>query len=75
MTSITSLLAAWLFALHSLRCRYPLQGPADAVAPDLLKEAREAGMDPSKFGDDVMNFMTGGLSAEEIVARRKAAKQ
>ncbi|EDQ88235.1 uncharacterized protein MONBRDRAFT_32892 [Monosiga brevicollis MX1] len=52
---------------------HPLKSHEEVVALDLINEAREAGMDPSKLGDGVMDFMTGGLSAEEIVARRKAA--
>jgi hypothetical protein len=51
---------------------YPLPSDNAAIAPDLLGRAAEAGMDPTKFGDDVMSFMTGGVSAEEMVARRKA---
>eukprot|EP00045_Choanoeca_perplexa_P011914 m.127939 g.127939 ORF g.127939 m.127939 type:complete len:177 (+) comp15809_c1_seq1:1222-1752(+) len=52
---------------------HPLKSGEEVVAKDLIDEAREAGMDPSKLGDDVMSFMTGGVSAEEMVARRKAA--
>jgi hypothetical protein len=51
---------------------YPLKNDSEAVALDLINEASEAGMDPSKFGEDVMAFMTGGLSTAEMVARRKA---
>lgn len=54
------------------RISYPLPSDNAAIAPDLLGRAAEAGMDPTKFGDDVMSFMTGGVSAEEMVARRKA---
>ena len=50
---------------------YPLPTSNEAIAPDVFEHAADAGMDPSLFGDDVMKFMTGGISAEEIAARRK----
>lgn len=50
---------------------YPLECESEAIAPDLLSGAAEAGMDPKMFDDDVLGFMTGGLSTEEMVARRK----
>lgn len=59
-------------AVHPADPSYPLPADNEAIAPDLLERAAEAGMDPKMFGDDVMSFMTGGVSAEEMVARRKA---
>ncbi|EGD82471.1 hypothetical protein PTSG_03120 [Salpingoeca rosetta] len=50
---------------------YPLPTSNEAIAPDVLEHAADAGMDPMMFGDDVMAFMTGGMSAEEVAARRK----
>jgi hypothetical protein len=41
---------------------YPLVSKNEAIAPDLLARASEAGMDAKAFDDDVMNFMTGGVS-------------
>lgn len=53
---------------------YPLEAPPDAqaIAPDLLQRAAEAGMDT--LDGDAMLFMKGGLSTAEIVAKRKAAQ-
>eukprot|EP01147_Barroeca_monosierra_P001034 gene1034-4270_t len=50
---------------------YPLPSSNEAIAPDVLAHAADAGMDPDMFGEDVMAFMTGGVSAEEVVQRRK----
>jgi hypothetical protein len=50
---------------------HPLENSDDAIAPDLLARAADAGMDPALFGDDVMTFMTGGVSTEELVKRRQ----
>ncbi len=44
-----------------------------AIAPDLLERASEAGMSAEMFDADVMAFMTGGVSTEEL-ARRRAEK-
>ena len=51
---------------------YPLPAEQEAIAPDLLDRAAEAGMDPKLFGDGVMDFMTGGVTAEQLAANRKA---
>eukprot|EP00054_Salpingoeca_dolichothecata_P018583 m.114313 g.114313 ORF g.114313 m.114313 type:complete len:178 (+) comp22925_c0_seq1:385-918(+) len=52
---------------------YPLPCAAgEAIAPDLLKGAKEAGMDPASFDPDVMAFMSGEITKEELAKRRKA---
>ena len=33
----------------------------EAIAPDLLKSASEAGMDAGSFDPSVISFMTGGV--------------
>lgn len=53
---------------------YPLENKNTAIAPDLLARASEAGMDSSQFDVDVMAFMSGGVSTEEL-ARRRMAQQ
>ena len=40
---------------------YPLATASEAIAPDLLKGAAEAGMDASMFDPAVMAFLTGGV--------------
>lgn len=40
---------------------YPLPSSNEAIAPDVLAHAADAGMDPDMFGEDVMAFMTGGV--------------
>jgi len=51
---------------------FPLEAANEAIAPDLLARAKEAGMDSDLFGDDVMAFMSGGVSTEELARRRQA---
>ena len=50
---------------------YPLEAKSEAIAPDLLARAAEAGMNAEMFDADVMAFMTGGVSTEELARRRK----
>ena len=65
-----------LHALHALRAlhtslrSYPLECSESAIAPDLLARAKEAGMDSDMFGDDVMAFMSGGVSPHLSVPPR-----
>eukprot|EP00035_Acanthoeca_spectabilis_P019824 m.429839 g.429839 ORF g.429839 m.429839 type:complete len:170 (-) comp17075_c0_seq1:1229-1738(-) len=54
---------------------YPLVTTSEAIAPDLLSRASEAGMDAGMFDADVMAFMTGGVSTEELARRRAAMKK
>eukprot|EP00038_Savillea_parva_P006524 m.164326 g.164326 ORF g.164326 m.164326 type:complete len:175 (-) comp12406_c0_seq1:1313-1837(-) len=56
---------------HEVQLIYPLEAPHQAIAPDLLSRANEAGM--GDLPDDVMAFMTGSVDVAELAARRKAA--
>eukprot|EP00729_Bicosta_minor_P001488 gene1488-29601_t len=51
---------------------YPLVSDTEAVAPDVLAHAASAGM--ADLDGDVMAMMGGGMSMEELVAKRKAAQ-
>lgn len=45
-------------------CSHPLEAGGSVIAPDLMKDAADAGMNPSNFDDDVLAMMTGGVSLE-----------
>eukprot|EP00053_Salpingoeca_punica_P002603 m.38627 g.38627 ORF g.38627 m.38627 type:complete len:167 (-) comp11672_c0_seq2:400-900(-) len=49
---------------------YPLPSKNEAIAPDLLKQAAEVGMDANLFDKDVLDFMTGGVSAAQLAGSR-----
>jgi hypothetical protein len=51
---------------------YPLEADEETIAPDLLANARSAGMDPAMFGADVNDLFSGKMSMAEVVAERKA---
>jgi len=51
---------------------YPLVTESEAIAPDLLNRAQEAGM--QGMDDDVMAMMSGGMDMAALVAKRKAAQ-
>ena len=53
---------------------YPLETDEQAIAPDLLNVARDAGMDAGHFDDAVNDMFSGKMSMEELVAKRKAAQ-
>ena len=60
---------------HALHHRHPLQCDAAVIAPDLITEAAEAGMDASLFDDDVSAFLQGGVSTKELIRRRSLKAQ
>lgn len=54
----------------AIALRYPLVPEEKPIAPDLLNQAGEAGMDAAEFDDDVAAFLEGGVDAKTIARRR-----
>lgn len=52
-------------------CSYPLPAAQEAIAPDLLNTAGEAGMDASEFDDDVAAFLEGAVRVLGSCERRR----
>jgi hypothetical protein len=48
-------------SIHSATHSYPLIPDEKPIAPDLLVQAGEAGMDAAEFDDDVAAFLEGGV--------------